>query len=345
MCVRLTDLRGVDLDTFSFDHDQTFALLLLASDGRTVLHRYGQRDAASPTSAMSEASLLRLLKEGLTTFEQRRASGAKAPTRAPRTLDDNPAWQRKVAERERRKQPIGCYHCHFVHDAELVHARDQGTWRPEMIWRWPEPARVGLELDPVEQERVVLVREGTPAARAGLRAGDRLLAIDGARVLTWNDVSAALERSRGQGPVKLSVRVRRGDAEVEVGLELPAGFEVATFKELAWRPSKWMLRPTPGFGGPDLSKEERTKLGLPADGLAFRVSYFADWNDEAPYARVAKAAGVGAGDVVVAVGDSPATRVDEVHAWWRLVVRPGDELKLVLLRDGERVEVRLTVPR
>jgi hypothetical protein len=164
-------------------------------------------------------------------------------------------------------------------------------------------------------------------------------------VLTWNDVAFALERARGKGAVTLRLELRRGEAKVEAALELPAGFEVATFKELAWRPSKWMLRPTPGFGGPDLSKDERTKLGLPADGLAFRVSYFADWNDEAPYARAAKAAGVRAGDVVVAVGDSPAARIDELQAWWRLAVKPGDEVRLVLVRAGARVEVTIAVPR
>lgn len=332
----------MDLETFAFDYDQTFALLLLAPDG-AVLHRYGSRDAASPGSALSEASLLRLLREGLTTWAAHRERGAKPVERPRRTLDDSPAWQRKVAERERKQQPIGCYHCHFVYDAELVDARDRGAWRPESVWRWPEPQRIGLTLDRDEQARVVAVRPGSPAAAAGLRPGDRLATLDGRRLLTWNDLSFALERARGR-PASLPLGLAREGAAVETRLELPQGFEAATFRELAWRPSKWMLRPTPGFGGRDLRADERSALGLPAAGLAFRVSYFVDWSDEAPYARAARAAGVRKDDVVVSAGDAALASHDEFHAWWRLTHEAGDHVTVVVLRGGARHALTLQVP-
>ncbi len=60
---------------------------------------------------------------------------------------------------------------------------------------WDDPAR-GFRLDSV--------RSGTPAARAGLQAGDRLLRIDGEAPATLDDVRAALAPDR-EAPVLLEL--------------------------------------------------------------------------------------------------------------------------------------------
>ena len=52
------------------------------------------------------------------------------------------------------------------------------------------------------------VNRGTPAARAGLIAGDRIVAIDGAPVNSWNDV---VELVRGAGGTVLQVEIERDD--------------------------------------------------------------------------------------------------------------------------------------
>ena len=51
------------------------------------------------------------------------------------------------------------------------------------------------------------VTAGKPAARAGLRAGDRVLAIDGDPVRTWNEIAARTHASPGKS---LALEVRRG---------------------------------------------------------------------------------------------------------------------------------------
>jgi S1-C subfamily serine protease len=212
-----------------------------------------------------------------------------------------------------------------------------------MIWRWPTPGQVGLTLDAVEQERVVSVRADSPAARAGLRAGDRLLTIDGQRVLSGSDVSWALERARG-GARALALAWTRGDARLEGALELAAGWEVGDALTLSWRPSKWQLVPSPGFGGPALSPDEKQRLGLAPATFALRVDYLVTWGSEARFGQAAQRAGVRKGDVVLGVnGRADFQSHDHFQAWWRLNLRPGDVARVELLRGGERRVAELTV--
>jgi regulator of sigma E protease len=56
------------------------------------------------------------------------------------------------------------------------------------------------------------VRPGSPAESAGMRAGDRVLRIEGQPVSTWDDVPRLIRERGGAGP--LEVVVERGAAEV-----------------------------------------------------------------------------------------------------------------------------------
>ncbi|MBN2492115.1 MAG: M20/M25/M40 family metallo-hydrolase [Planctomycetes bacterium] len=60
--------------------------------------------------------------------------------------------------------------------------------------------------------RIADVIDGTPAARAGLRAGDLILAIDGRELRSLRDYAAAL-RARSPGD-EIALRVRRGEEEL-----------------------------------------------------------------------------------------------------------------------------------
>jgi len=57
------------------------------------------------------------------------------------------------------------------------------------------------------------VKEGSPAAQAGLRAGDQVLAIDGQAMSRWNNLALTIRQS-GERPLTLSVR--RGDRDFQV---------------------------------------------------------------------------------------------------------------------------------
>lgn len=341
--VRVTDLRGVDLDTWRFDFDLTFAVLLAHPDG-TVYHRFGGRDARAADVALSEPALARLLREGLAAH---RAHREPPPERRARTLDDLPVWRDKLAERARQGQkPLDCYHCHFVFDAERRQALRDGTWRAEQIWRWPPPGQVGLELDPGAQDRVAAVRAGSPAARAGLAPGDLLIRVGDQRILSWSDLSWVLERARG-GASSLTLVYERAGARRLGMLDLPAGWEVGDALTLSWRPSKWQLTPGPGFGGRALDAPRKQALGLAPERFAFEVGYLVTWggSDERRYGEAAVQAGIKQGDVVLGVnGRTDFASVDHFQAWWRLELAAGQVARVELLRDGAARTVEITIP-
>jgi regulator of sigma E protease len=57
------------------------------------------------------------------------------------------------------------------------------------------------------------VVDGFPAQEAGIRAGDRILTIDGKRITQWSDLLAVIPESEGRN---LEITVERGDAVVTV---------------------------------------------------------------------------------------------------------------------------------
>jgi hypothetical protein len=208
VCARVTDMRGVDLDRYSFDFDLTFAALVVHPDG-PVLHRYGGRDHHSADSRLSMTSLVRFLKAAEIRYAAYGPS--KRPKTTPRSLDEIPVWREKMAKRGKK---MNCYHCHFVFDAEREQRRADGTWTRSRIWRWPTPERVGLSLEVEELGRIGAVEAKTPAAKAGLRAGDRLLELGDQPILTALDDPARVlaRREEEEGDPRAPPTLERGDS-------------------------------------------------------------------------------------------------------------------------------------
>ena len=186
------------------------------------------------------------------------------------------------------------------------------------------------------------VREDSPAARAGLKAGDQLDRLDGQRVLSHMDVSWVLERTAKKG-ADLPLRVIRNGKARDTILKLADGWRRGTPLQFAWRPSKWRLQPRPGFGGRDLGEKEKRALGLAPDAFAFKVGYVVTWGPMPRYGRKARQAGIRKGDVVVRVGDAELTGSQHFHAWWRLTRKPGETVEIETMRGGKRRTLTLKV--
>lgn len=85
----------------------------------------------------------------------------------------------------------------------------------------PRPPRLGVFLQPVAEGLLVRgVWPGSPAARAGLRRGDVLLAVDGRRLTRAKDIHDAIKAAPWAAH---TYRVRRGGQELEVVIRLVAG--------------------------------------------------------------------------------------------------------------------------
>ncbi len=77
-------------------------------------------------------------------------------------------------------------------------------------------ARMGLRMYRPDVEPVIgKIMSGGVAERAGLRAGDRVIAIDGRPVRTWDDLVASVRAHPGE---RLTLELKRGTEEIRVAL-------------------------------------------------------------------------------------------------------------------------------
>jgi predicted metalloprotease with PDZ domain len=332
-------MAGVDLRTYTFDYDLTFAVLLMNADG-TIYHRYGSRDHTSATSRLSMTSLVRVMKETLEDHAIYQKKPSPPPALPPRTIEEIPPMARKL-----QKEKVNCFHCHMVNDAEREHAKEEKRWsRDAVIGQWPLPDRVGLSLDRDDQTLIGAVTPGSPAAAAELKAGDRLVRLGGARVRTHADVQWVLESAEGGATTIPVESLREGDMMLLGKLELEKGWKAVNELEFSWRPSVWPLDPKPGFGGRKLAKDDLEALGLPPGAFAIKIGYLVDWGSEAHTGRNARKAGLKEGDILLAAGGK-SDFATELHfqSWFRFTQKPGTTIDLEVLRDGKRRQVKLPV--
>lgn len=166
---------------------------------------------------------------------------------------------------------------------------------------------LGIALDESFKEgaRVASVEQDSPAARAGLAAGDVILAVGDRKVASAAEWDSALEESRDSPEVVL--RARRGGEERVVKVPVPrrTGFGVS-------------------FGS------------VPDYGFSGRGVRFQDIKEASP----ARKAGVQPGDVLVRWGSKD---VEDVEQWTALLGqhKPGDEVPIVVERAGARLELRV----
>jgi membrane-associated protease RseP (regulator of RpoE activity) len=332
-------MAGIDLSTFPFDWALTFSVLLTHADG-TVYRRYGSGDGRDSEAMLSTASLVRTLEFGVADHRAYVASGARRAPPTPRTVEDLPPMKRRLA-----KGKVSCVHCHTVGDMEREWAEERKAWRRDDAWRHPPAARLGVELDRDDQTLIKQVRPGSPAAVAGLKAGERLLGVAGLSTRTEADVRFALDGLSGEArrvPLAVAAELAAPPRTVEVALA--DGWRRGDALDLSWRNEMWPLRPNPGFGGPKLGAEEKRKLGLPVDRFAMRINYLIDFGPHPEDGRNAKQAGLKKGDVVFGV-DGVADWISERHfqAWWRLTREPRGTAKLDVLSGGVRRTVELPI--
>ena len=197
------------------------------------------------------------------------------------------------------------------------------------MWVYPQPRNIGITLDIDQGNRVLKVEAGSAAARAGLRGGDVLDSVNGLSITSIADLQYALHRAPWEGKVP-AIWQRHGKA-AHGSLALAAKWKET---DLSWRWSLKSLAPTLAVQGDDLTTEEKERLGLPAQALAFRQMAYLN--------PAASQAGVRVGDIVVGVdAHRPAMTARQFETFIRLTYRPGDTVTLHLLRGKERLELPL----
>jgi len=147
------------------------------------------------------------------------------------------------------------------------------------------------------------------AARAGLRAGDLVVAVDDDPVRSWQDLRWRLVRAQGHDSV--AVAVTRADARGEPVVRV---LSLAALKPADWEANPLALLGLKSDLGPPLV--DQVIAGKPADR-----------------------AGLKAGDRIVAIDGEPVRSPSDVAALTN--AKPGGELVFRIARDGTEIDAPL----
>jgi serine protease Do len=316
--VRLTSLRGANLDVFEFDYDLTWMAFFLSADER-VLGRFGSRMPEDANKYRTIEALQFAMQAALKRHQQGPAT--KPPARPPRTVDDYPGIARFGA--------TACAHCHHAYDLRREMLQEKETWTLDEVWVYPPPENVGWTMAVTPGNRLEGVVAKSPADAAGMRAGDILVQVNGEGIATFSDVQHALHKAPPVG--ELHVRWSRDDKSMAAMLKLAPGWRRS---DVSWRRSVKGLEPGSGLNGEDLTAKEKKELGLAPKALAFRQGNFPS--------KQARQAGVLQNDIIVGIdGKQPEFTVQQFDTHIRLSYRKGDTVRLDVLRDGKKLELRM----
>jgi len=333
--VRQVEMKNVDLSQFQFDYDLNWAAMFLNADG-TVYARYGTQSAEGSDAYNSIDGLLATMQRVLDLHSRYPANRQELVDKRgkPRSVSDalqhpglrNPA---KYAQETTRSN---CIHCHNIHDAEHLHALQQGKWNPAMLWKYPLPDQLGIQVDRTSGVRISKVVPGSAAAKSGLLPGEDILRVNGQRITSIADIQWVLHHL----PDESASVTLEGTQSGQHSLRLAPGWRQSDF---SWRGSMWNAPPRLQVWLPELTSEQSAKLGLaPGDG-ALEVRWI---NTEGPGGRQAKADGLQEKDIVVALDGQPL-RMDsrQFNAHLKLNYRVGDKLPLTIIRGGQRISLSL----
>jgi S1-C subfamily serine protease len=209
---------------------------------------------------------------------------------------------------------------------------EEGRLSETDLWVYPIPEQIGLELDLDDGLLVNAVRENSPAAEAGIQAGDELVTLNGQPLVSMADVQWVLHTAPPQ--VELPATLRRAGRTVQKSISLSGDWKKS---DIGWRASSWYgLRQ--GVKFEPLSPEEKEKRGIDSASLALLVKGL--FGKGGPKVQQA---GLRMNDVIVAVnGKSAGMSESDFLAYLRLHHGPRDSVTFTLLRGDDRRE--LTIP-
>jgi serine protease Do len=229
VCLRVIQTNGLDLNVFQYDYDMSWAAMFLNAD-MTVYGRYGSRSASGKesdgllTKSGFRAAAERALalhkaypgNKGVLAAKTGKPAEYATPTAIP-GLTDKP---------EKTNVRQNCIHCHMVKEFAMRAKWEAGKLAGEDLWVYPMPQRIGLTLDVKDGLVVEAVREGSPAAEAGLVRGDHIVNLGGQPLVSTADVQWVLHQALGD--TRLAAVIERGDRQHEKTIVLGGDWKSRT---------------------------------------------------------------------------------------------------------------------
>jgi serine protease Do len=333
--VRQVEMKGVDLSLFQFDHDLNWAGMFINADG-VVYARYGTQSAEGSDAYNSIDGLLTTMNRVLEMHagypaNKAELEGKRGPAKPVSSALDLPGLSNpeKYAQQTERGN---CIHCHNIHDAEYKHALNTGTFKIEMLYKYPLPDAIGLKIDRKDGVRIEQVTADSPAAAAKLVAGEEVVRMNGQRIASIADMQWVLHHLP-LGDAQVTVETRQSGPHT---VSLKSGWKKSDF---SWRGSMWNAPPRLQFWAPPLSADAKAALKLPEADKPLEVRWI---NREGAAGRQAFESGLREKDVIVAVAGQPMrleTKQFNMHV--KLNYKVGDTLPLTVLRNGKREEIKI----
>jgi S1-C subfamily serine protease len=307
--------------------------MFMNADG-TIYGRYGTRNQ-KPDHADSQISIegLRKSMEAVIHLHRnypanREALLAKKGAAPPYPSAEKYPTLQKYTPRINYQNQVAksCIHCHQIHNAERQMLRDAGKPIPdEVLYLYPMPQVVGIELDPKNKARVLSVKRGSAAEKAELRAGDELISANGQPLVSIADFQWVLHKTPGKGG-QIPLDVLRSGKRGKLNLSLADGWRKQTNFE--WRVSTWDLRRM-ALGGMILEADPRSAVGLSVKGAGKYGNH-----------AVARKAGVRPGDTLIEIhGIKSKATEGEVIAHILDTTRKGQPIQLKVRRGSREINI------
>jgi serine protease Do len=344
VCVRIVQANTIDLTHFQHDFDLSFAAYLMNPD-LTIYGRFGSRSGRPEHEDISLEGLRKAMEEALRMHGNYRAikpslAGKQVGPVRHETPRDYPSLSGKYEATldYEGKVAKSCMHCHQIREAErLVYRTARGPIPDEVLFPYPDPAVLGLKMDPKAMTRVERVTSASIAEKAGLRVGDEIVTLAGQPLLSIADLQWVLHNA--PAATKLPAQVRRDGKTADLTLELPEGWRRG---DISWRVTTWDLRRM-GLGGlrlKEMTVDKRREAKVPGTGMALRVENVGEYGEHA----VAKRAGFRVGDIMTSFdGRTDLMSESEVLAHALQRKRPGDEVTVIVLRNGEEKSLKFSL--
>ncbi len=322
--MRIIKANGLDLNVFQFDYDQTWCVVFLNAD-RTIYGRYGTRAGGrnDANTHISVPGFKKAMERALATHKGYPAN--KEQLTGYTSLRAEFATPEKIPTMRKND----CIHCHQIHDSLLRHKWEQNELKATDLFVYPLPERIGLKMDPEDCLVVKRVGDDSPAAKAGLEIGDRIVSINGQPLLSQADIQWVLHHSPSN--TRLEVVYERGGRSVETSMALAGTWKLA---DLSWRESSWRaLRH--GVRFVPLSPDKKKQSNIAPGTMAFEVK-----NMYGPGPEPLRRAGLKIGDVILGINDRTDLVTETLFlVYIRLKYPPGEMIPLNVLRSGKRIQL------
>jgi predicted metalloprotease with PDZ domain len=342
-------MNGVDLARFDFDYDTTWHAFFLDSD-LNIYSRYGGRDEEASDGRHSKESLVTTMREVLAVHERRQKRASLPPQALGETcidggepdIDFHPAPVNRTTPEDiplLKSNHQGCVHCHQVREYRLLQSFHDKEFSRDELFVYPLPENVGLRFDRRHGHKIESVSPDSPAAKAGLLAGDVVTRLGNVPVHSEQDVRWALHKlAAGEQPWVTVERAVAGSVQgptVRVQLRLSGDWRETG---LGWRKSLRSVPLAMGFLAYDLGREERRSAMLPDDRLFIKVVSI-----RGP--GLAASLGLEKGDLITSLeGGQHDRSFEDFKSDLLRRYLPGDRVRLTVLRNEKSIDLEGRFP-